>query len=218
MVPGAPAREPLPARGLVWAGVPIITFGLGAPFAFAYGGIRARSRELWVAAVFYTGAYAAIVAAFMSSNIGLILLGVLLLPVMWITTSVHSFLVRRQVFPHGALGNDANIQAVRVAQHRRELREQARRLAAEDPALARELCIGRPDMARSYDDGGLIDVNHAPHHVLAQLPGLDEPLARRVVELRSSQGGFVSAEELAMDADIPPDQVNLIAEYAIFLR
>ena len=35
--------------------------------------------------------------------------------------------------------------------------------------LARELRIGRPDLPRQYDDGGLVDVNNVPVGVLAEL-------------------------------------------------
>jgi hypothetical protein len=38
--------------------------------------------------------------------------------------------------------------------------------------LAAELRIGRPDLPRHFDDGGLIDVNTVPAQVLSRLPGL----------------------------------------------
>src|SRR5690606_39982870 len=38
--------------------------------------------------------------------------------------------------------------------------------------LAKRLAIGRPDLPRQFDDGGLIDLNHAPEHVLTSLPGV----------------------------------------------
>jgi hypothetical protein len=37
---------------------------------------------------------------------------------------------------------------------------------APGPVLARELRIGRPDVPRQFDDGGLVDLNHAPVPVL----------------------------------------------------
>jgi len=40
----------------------------------------------------------------------------------------------------------------------RQRRQQARQLLANDPGLARELRIGRPDLPRDYDDGGLVAV------------------------------------------------------------
>ena len=38
--------------------------------------------------------------------------------------------------------------------------------------LAQELKIGRPDLPRDYDDGGLVDVNHVPAAILAARLGL----------------------------------------------
>ena len=47
------------------------------------------------------------------------------------------------------------------------LRREARRLQQDNPVLAQELKIGRPDLPRGYDDGGLVDVNHVPAAILA---------------------------------------------------
>jgi DNA uptake protein ComE-like DNA-binding protein len=121
------------------------------------------------------------------------------------------------VFPRTAPHSRRNEHAVKLAQYRRTLREEARTLAADDPALAHELRIGRPDLPRGYDDGGLIDVNHAPPQTLALLPGLTEELIERIVRHRDEHGGFISAEELAVDVDLPPSLVPQLAEYAVFL-
>jgi hypothetical protein len=45
-------------------------------------------------------------------------------------------------------------------------------LLGRDPAVAAELRIGRPDLPRNFDDGGLIDVNTVPAQVLSRLLGL----------------------------------------------
>jgi hypothetical protein len=52
---------------------------------------------------------------------------------------------------------------------------------ARDVELARELGIGRPDLPRQMDDGGLIDLNHVPVSVMAGLLGLSEADAAKVV-------------------------------------
>jgi hypothetical protein len=83
---------------------------------------------------------------------------------------------------------DANAQAIAAANMRRELRRQAREHAAEDPALARELRIGRPDLPRQYDDGGLIDVNHVPAPALTMLSGVTPEIAERIVSIRDHVG------------------------------
>jgi hypothetical protein len=114
---------------------------------------------------------------------------------------------------------NANAQAIAAATMRRDLRRQAREQAAQDPLLARELRIGRPDLLpRAFDDGGLIDVNHVPPEVLSRLPGLTYEMVDRIMRFRTETGGFVSAEELVMHCDLPPSIVTEISEYALFVR
>lgn len=216
--PAAPPLPPMQPAGLLWAGVPLMSFGLGSPISFVYGGFRARSRPLVAAGVGYGACYLAVFTLLFSGSAGPILLGLLLFLALWLTSSVHAVVVRRQVFPRTTPRDRANAHAIQVAQYRRGLRQQARQLLAEDPALAAELCIGRPDLPRAYDDGGLVDVNHAPGPTLGLLPGMTDELIQRVLRVREHQGGFVSAEELGIDADLPPDLVQRIAEYAVFIR
>jgi hypothetical protein len=76
------------------------------------------------------------------------------------------------------------------------LRNQARQLAATQPALARSLGIGRPDLPRQYDDGGLIDLNDAPADLLDTLPGVTGRQAASIVVSRTQTGRFRSIDEL----------------------
>jgi hypothetical protein len=209
---------PIETAGLLWTSVPFITFGLGSPVSFVYGGARAKSRALVAAGAMYAVSYLAVFGLWFSGSGAAVALGLLLFMGLWLTSSAHAVVVRRQVFPRRTPRDRANAQAIQVAQYRRSLREQARQLLAEDPALAVELCIGRPDLPRAYDDGGLIDVNHAPGPTLGLLPGMTDELIQRVLRIRTNQGGFVSAEEMGVDADLSPDLVLRIAEYAIFIR
>ncbi|WP_084297929.1 BTAD domain-containing putative transcriptional regulator [Actinoplanes friuliensis] len=80
--------------------------------------------------------------------------------------------------------------------HRRSLREQARQFAAFDPARARSLGIGRPDLLRTFDDGGLVDVNHVPGHELARLPGLGSDQAHAIVMDRLNRGPYRHTDDL----------------------
>ncbi|GAA2606164.1 helix-hairpin-helix domain-containing protein [Actinomadura fulvescens] len=144
-------------------------------------------------------------------------LGGFMMVMLWIAGTVHAFSVRPSVFPRPGPHSRQNEYAIHVAKYRRMLREDARRIVTEDPALAHELRIGRPDLPRTYDDGGLVDVNHAPSDILATLPGITTEQVERIVRRRGDQGGFVSAEELAVDADLPPDLLPHLIEYAIFL-
>jgi len=51
----------------------------------------------------------------------------------------------------------ASLPGVGEALAKRQARNQYRDLVRRDPGLAREIFVGRPDMHRPYDDGGLID-------------------------------------------------------------
>jgi hypothetical protein len=111
---------------------------------------------------------------------------------------------------------DQNEYAIAMANMRRDLRWQAR-AHAQDIVLARDLRIGRPDLPRHYDDGGLIDMNHAPAEVMTSISGITPDLADHIVQIRSKVFSFSSAEELSVVADLPPHLTPALVEYAIFL-
>ncbi len=114
-------------------------------------------------------------------------------------------------------GVDPNAHAVAAVNIRRDLRQRARQQAAEDVMLARELRIGRPDLPRHYDDGGLVDLNHVPPGALLGLRGVTPQIAEHIVAVRDRVGAFTSAEELAATAGLHPDLTPEIREYGIFL-
>jgi DNA uptake protein ComE-like DNA-binding protein len=130
----------------------------------------------------------------------------------WIGGTVHAFAIRSRVFATKNRYEDA----IAMATQRRELRSAARD-TARDPAMAWELRIGRPDLQRAFDDGGLVDVNHAPPSALASLPGMTPELVNRIVETRDKLSGFSSVEELSSLAQLPPSLTGALNEYAIFL-
>jgi DNA uptake protein ComE-like DNA-binding protein len=204
-------------RGILWSLVPFLTFGYGTPFSFLYAAMRHHSPSLGATSAGYGVILsAALVMPFMGDAL-FTAMSVIMMLMLWLGGTAHAFAVRPTVFPRTAPHSRRNEHAVKLAQYRRTLREEARTLAADDPALAHELRIGRPDLPRGYDDGGLIDVNHAPPQTLALLPGLTEELIERIVRHRDEHGGFISAEELAVDVDLPPSLVPQLAEYAVFL-
>ncbi|SEG30916.1 Helix-hairpin-helix motif-containing protein [Thermomonospora echinospora] len=208
--------EPPRSQGVLWAFTPLITCGFATPFTFTYAAVKRRSAGLAVASAGYLAGWSAMIT-FMDAGWPLSALASMLLMILWIGGFAHALTVRTRVYPQAAPRDKANEYAIHVAKYRRTLREEARTLAAEDPALAHELGIGRPDVPRAYDDGGLIDVNHAPPFVLATLPGMTSELVERIERIRREQGPFVSVEELAINADLPPDLVTRVGEYAIFL-
>jgi helix-hairpin-helix protein len=135
-----------------------------------------------------------------------LLLGLMVVP------TAHALAIRGRVFE--ARPQDP---AIAAALHARQRREEARAIAVRDVDLARELRIGRPDLPRQFDDGGLVDVNHAPAPVIVHLLGLSEADAVQVTEARDRIGGFSSAEEVIAYTDLSPTLVDGIRERLLFL-
>jgi hypothetical protein len=96
------------------------------------------------------------------------------------------------------------------------LRRQARKIAKDDPVLASELKIGRPDLPRSYDDGGLVDINHVPAGILASRLALAPPEVSAVIEARDQLGRFTSTDELSAYAGLSPDRLDQLRDWLLF--
>jgi DNA-binding SARP family transcriptional activator len=94
-------------------------------------------------------------------------------------------------------------------------RGQALTLLDHHPRIARELHIGRPDMARVFNDGGLVDVNAVPEHILAALPGVTVPQAQQIVARRRAVGGFASVDDLITDGLLPVPTVRALSDVLI---
>jgi DNA uptake protein ComE-like DNA-binding protein len=114
---------------------------------------------------------------------------------------------------HLVHSGDARLRAARerLAQH-----EEALKLARENPRLALEAGVGRPDLPGAYD-GGLVDLNHAPREVIDGLPTFDTELAGRLVAVRERVDGFASLEDLGTMLDLPGDQVEHLRDHVVFL-
>jgi DNA uptake protein ComE-like DNA-binding protein len=102
------------------------------------------------------------------------------------------------------------------AERRLEERRDAQRLAAEQPALALELGVGRPDRPGAQD-AGLVDVNNAPIGSLLELPGVDAALADRIVELRAQLNGFSSVHDLGGVLELDGHAVERLRDRVVFL-
>jgi helix-hairpin-helix protein len=222
--PRVPSDSMPPGRAalsVTWAALPFLSLGWATPFTFAGAAVWRRSGHLVVATLIYLAIFAfqlKLAPDVRTDDVAERLMGACM-AVQAIVGSFHAFLVRRQVFdPDGVAGLSGNEAAIEQVRRKRLLRTRARELAAEDPGLARELRIGRPDLPRRYDDGGLIDINSAPLSVLASLPGITEEMADRITRIREKTGGFLSAEEVSTLAALPPALTADLAEYGIFLR
>ena len=225
-----------PAGSVVWALVPLLTVGLGTMVALGWAAYRLHSRWLTVSAAF---AFVITVVVLWLSNSttsstannidGTLIVVVLIACGLGITFAVRGRLVRPEPTlldaghghfrftvkaPPRSNGIDPAISQSLAGRHRRE---QARKIVEQDPALARDLSIGRPDLPRQFDDGGLVDVNHAPLAVIAHLPGMTRQVAEQIVEARDRTNGFSFVEELTGCTDLPPALAEELAERLIFL-
>ncbi|MEY9486190.1 hypothetical protein RKD26_001984 [Streptomyces calvus] len=232
-----PVGKMSPAGSVLWALIPLFTLGLGTIFVLAWAAYRLRSRALGMAAVI---ALIMTVLAFAligtSDDADSPASGVLIIFLIGggLTTT---FMVRRHFIEPGygdrtgakagsawpSLGRAVPRRggvdpAIGEALERRQRRAEARRILERDPALARELRIGRPDLPRKFDDGGLVDVNHVPATMLATLPGFTPELADRVVRVRDEHRGFAFVEELEAYAHLPEGLADELTERLLFLR
>lgn len=213
---------------VVWALIPLLTFGIATTLVFVYPAVRLRKVVHWATVVGYL---ALTVMAFATTDAtspaGQAIFGAAMV-ILWLGGTAHAFGIRSRVLavpspanpaqglPARALPARGFENAVATATGRRELRAAARE-TARDPVMAWELRIGRPDLAREFDDGGLVDVNHVPPYVLARLPGMTPELADRILAVREESGGFSSVEELSALAELPPTLTATLGEYTIFL-
>lgn len=106
---------------------------------------------------------------------------------------------------------------VRQARARRERRAQYRALALDDPALALELRVGRPDLPEPLDDGGLVDVNRVPAACLVEHAELTAGEAEQVVRARERLHGLRSVDELVVHTDLGPAALERLRGCAVFL-
>jgi DNA uptake protein and related DNA-binding proteins len=90
-------------------------------------------------------------------------------------------------------------------------------LVARYPAIARELRIGRPDLSRGYDDGGLVDINSAPFMVIVSLPGITPEQAWQIIADRESRGALTSIEDLVTRDLVPRGALPPLREALVIL-
>lgn len=201
----------------IWALLPFVTLGFVTPVTFLWAAQRVRSRHYIVATLVYT---VLVVLGFVVPDEDVSLA---FLTVAWLGGTVHALAVRSSVFRAQSPTEETTMDtamdtAVDAARDRRELRRKAREIATEDPGLARELGIGRPDVQRDFDDGGLVDINSVPAEVLLQLRGMTAELAAHVVQVREIRGPYSSVEELSVFADLPPGLSDQLADRLLFLH
>jgi hypothetical protein len=98
---------------------------------------------------------------------------------------------------------------------RQQRRAEYRRLINTDINRARSMSVGRPDLQRTYDDGGLLDLNSLPVEALVSF-GVPVDEAARIVNARQV-GTFSTLNEVAMRCNLTRNTVARLRETAVFL-
>ncbi|MEU8284703.1 BTAD domain-containing putative transcriptional regulator [Micromonospora sp. NPDC048905] len=225
---GHPSRNTRGQSAPSWLSVSVTIVGtLTAVFSFGLLTwlvvlLYATWRRSWrngLIGVGYLSLTATIIAIFgnsdseeMSDTEGLLVVAWLLV---WLIGVVHTILLNGALW--SALTNRIAGSPPPVVDDRRVRREQARYLLHHYPAARQELHIGRPDLYRTFDDGGLVDVNAVGEPTIAELPGITAGQARQVVMDRWLRGPFGSMEDLAGRCLLPPVLTDSLRELLIFL-
>jgi hypothetical protein len=212
---------------VLWALVPLLTLGCGTGFSFAYAAIRFRDGILgaWAWVYFVLGVTSFILAASSRSqsdwrqNVGAALALILIA-----VGSAHAFAIRRRLgepssprqYRTGFISQQE--QALDAARTELQRRREARQILRADPELAWQLRIGRPDLPRRYQDGGLVDANHASAIALAALPGITATLANEIVSTRDSIGGYGDLDDMSVTLGISPQTLDEAGTFLVFPR
>jgi hypothetical protein len=208
--------------------VTIVSFGFFAWVPFVHAAVRLGRKSLYVrAAVFGAAAVALGVLVSLTptdaagkvvgatgnliSTVGLTL-AIAVVVVACVQQSKLRREILRQVPGERFDGPDPALAAALAA---RDRRTEARKLATEDPLIARDLRVGRPDLQRNYDDGGLVDLNNAPAGVIASVCGLDAATAEAIVDIRTTLGGFAAVEDVG--TVVPFGSLDRIRDRAVVL-
>lgn len=233
----APGPYPLPPPRPVGAGsggrgrqillslIPLFSGGIFAFVPFLYLALVRRQRRDWLICAGYVVAVIITGVAFtaLPHKAGQNFAGALAALLTGVAT-VHSFVALRpgtmaSVRAQQQVGQQTEASqqlALQAARNRIHQRAEVRKLVADNPALARELRVGRPDLPRNFDDGGLVDVNHVGPEVLAWHLSLSPAEAQAVVAARDQLGRFTSCAEMSTYASLHPDRLDSVTDLIYF--
>jgi hypothetical protein len=227
--PGAgPAAPPVSRRAQTWWWflVPLCTCGIGTFVMVLIGGVRLRAKaHLAAAALYFVLTVYFLVGVQYTPTNGGSLPDAAVMPAFlltWLGGIAHVVYLQLRLsgappvtVPAPSTGVDP---ALAAAQWRVLRRQEARAILSSDSPLAAELRIGRPDLRRAYDDGGLVDVNHVPAAVLVAELDLTPEVAAGIVAQRQALGGFSSGEELVVYCQgMTPDRLSIIRDRLVFV-
>lgn len=228
--PAAPPRGNWFTRGGWWFFVHVLSMGVLAAIPFTHAATLTRRRVHAIIAAAVTVAtvvwivFAAITPRDAAGHTTgpLNAIAALLFFGLLVGGAVALVVLRAQIYGRNAPVRPAAPPAgpdpaVARAMAGRQRRQEARALAANDPLLAHELRIGRPDLPRDYDDGGLVDLNSAPAPVVAQLCGIEPVQAARIVQARQAAGRFAAVDDVFSWTDLPVEVWDRIRDRGIVL-
>jgi len=203
----------------------VASLGIASPIPFAHAAVRLRRPLYFLWPVLYAAAVTTLLVAVEPSEtrtdntVGGLIIGLM------VVAFCHLLWVRRQVWP--ATPEKPADPALADALAAREKRAESRRIVAEDPALARDLRIGRPDLRRGstpqtpsppdYDDGGLVDLASAPAALIAEICGIDVATAERIVETRQARP-YDTIDDVFTWADVPYALWERVRERGVVVR
>ena len=196
-----------------WLLLPPLSIGVLTWAAFFYAGTRARRRDWLVWAAVYLGVLLAafgIDAAVGEKDWSSTLAGLVLFALAG-GGLAHAVAIRR---PFYATTGDYAAPQYELAERRLAAREQGRKLARKEPAKARQLGIGRPDLPDSFH-AELVDLNSAPPTVIASVAGVAMTAAERVVAIRAGTTGFSSVEDMDLMVDLDPAELGRLRDAGV---
>ncbi|MGY1690390.1 helix-hairpin-helix domain-containing protein [Geodermatophilus sp. SYSU D01105] len=226
---GSPGLRSIPQRlaaGGWYFAVPVLTAGLLAAVPFWHAARRLGRPALVRLALTYTAVDAFLVVLLALTpdpnpdgspgNPTISTIGGLTVIAVVVVGCLQLRGLRREVYGTPLPRTTAADPAVARALAARQRRVEARQLHASDSALARELGIGRPDLGRGYDDGGLVDLNTAPAALIAQVAGIDLAHAEAITAARTQRGGtYFNLGEVLVDVGLPPHVQEQLREHAV---
>lgn len=204
-------------RGLgqfLWCLIPLASLGSLAFLPAAQAWWKARTAGWAITASMLTIISVTIVTGYAVDSDNSTFLGMMLF-VAWIGGITAAVAGRGVVFSRDSRPKvDPAVQGV-IDQ--RERRHTARQIAETDLAMALELGIGHPERGRTYDDGGLVDLNNASPEAVSWVLNWTPDRARTFVAERDKRYGYESLEELAALSVIRPSELDRVAEYILLL-
>lgn len=213
------------SQHLWWALSPVYSCGLISFIPAVHAAMKLRRRDLWFWAL---GLIALDVVAWVMVGTGpesskettvAQAIGTVLILVGAAIGTAHALRLREAVFGPAPVEPPPAVLDPAIADSlaARKRRADTVAMIERDPGLARDLQIGRPDLARRYDDGGLVDVNHVPEPILVSHLGMTADQAHELVAAREQLGGFETADDLCTLASLPQHDLDAIRDRIVAL-